>query len=362
MNDFIACFLYSNKDRNRIIYPSENVIYSGVYTSNQHILLTFDADPKYPALNLVLRQYKKARDLTYSVSIYSTSNFGISMAPAVSRENVMSLQGAWSGAGSGGASGRSRLFHTNPQYRIEVAEDTDMRVVLQSSPKLSVSVSVCKGDARLEYISSSCEAISSGDYRPALSTCAGVLKKGVYVCVVSTWVAGETGAYALEFRGAAAAKGKIKVSKLKTEEEMFSKNYKLEGVWDVENGVGCANYGRYNENMLYKFVSKSNGEMNARLSVLGIGKMQSDAEISLNVTVFELTEGQLRGRASSVGKNCGLVASSNDGVYSAGSAGVRLACNVVTGKEYGFVVSTFEPIEGPRFQLAVYSSCVLSFS
>ena len=44
--------------------PNEDILYTGVYTSNQHILLTFDADPKNPAVAIVLRQYKKFRDLT----------------------------------------------------------------------------------------------------------------------------------------------------------------------------------------------------------------------------------------------------------------------------------------------------------
>ena len=338
------------------------------------MLLTFDADPLHPAVSLVLRQYKKQRDLTYSISIYSTSNFGIGPAKDAAPRDRLAVQGSWSGAGSGGACGRSRAFYTNPQYRIEVAEDTDMRVVLQASPKLSVSASVSLSEKRLNFVSKDLEAFSSGDYRPAVSTCSGRLKKGNYVCVVSTWNVGETGAYALEFRGAGIGKGTVKICKLKGDDELYKFKSEIKGKWEPENGVGCANHGRYEENETYKFTAASKGELLCRLLV--VGEYEGEP-ISLNVSVFVLeqreaettqntqntqnTRLQIQSGASSIGKNCGLVGSSNGGVYSAGAGGVSVKVGLEEGKSYGVVVSSFEPLQGVKFEFKAFSDCKLNW-
>ena len=73
-NDFLTTFVYGGGGK-RIVHPHEKVVVNGIFSSNPHVLIRLDASSKHKVLNLVLRQYKKSRTLSYSLSLYCTSNF-----------------------------------------------------------------------------------------------------------------------------------------------------------------------------------------------------------------------------------------------------------------------------------------------
>jgi hypothetical protein len=87
------------------------------------------------------------------------------------------------------------------------------------------------------------------------------------------------------------------------------------------------------------------------------------ADTPINFTLFRLSEGgqYLPPHASSIARDCGVVASTNEGVYKASSGGVTIgATKVKAGCKYCLVVSTFEPISNLGYTLKLYSSVELS--
>jgi hypothetical protein len=140
---------------------------------------------------------------------------------------------------------------------------------------------------------------------------------------------------------------------------MYKHTYVIAGRWSAENGAGCANYGRYDENPIYRFAAGGKGEVVVRLGLKG----SYGDPISLNASAFALEPGgDLARGASSVGRSCGLLASSNDGVYGAGAGGVTCRFGVGSGGGLvGIVVSTFEPLRGAEYELKVFSTVKLEF-
>ncbi|GMI07851.1 hypothetical protein TrVE_jg2750 [Triparma verrucosa] len=347
-NDFLTTFVYANGGR-RVIYPHEKVVVNGIFSSNPHVLIRLDASSRHKVLNLVLRQYKKERSITYSLSVYCTSNF--SFGPLKDNGvNKFKLTGGWNP--SGGTSGRSGMFYQNPQYRVEVggSKPIEMSAVLKTNPQLSVSLSFVKGGRRVDYIGRDNEVLSSGDYRGAVALCRGKLQPGTYTMIASTWNAGETGGFVINFEGA------MKIAEIKQESEMMPHTYKWNARWTHETGVGCANYNRYTENLRIEFEVGSAGEIFGRLAVVGGG----GRGIAINASIFELKGGFLDPSASSVGKSCGLVSSSNDGIYKSASGGVTFHFRVKPNVRYACVVSTFEPESGVDFRLDMHSNVKLA--
>ncbi|GMH86802.1 hypothetical protein TL16_g10658 [Triparma laevis f. inornata] len=347
-NDFLTTFVYNNNGR-RVIYPHENVVVNGIFSSNPHVLIRLDASNRQKVLNLILRQYKKQRSITYSLSVYCTSNFSFGTLQDKG-VNKFKLTGGWNP--SGGTSGRSGMFFQNPQYRVEVSgnKPIEMSATLKTNPQLSVNLSFVKGGKRVDYITKDNEVVSSGDYRGAVAAARGKLQPGVYTMIASTWNAGETVQFVINFEGA------LKIAEIKQEKDMMPHSYTWAGRWTHETGVGCANYGRYAENMRIEFEVGSAGEIFGRLGVVG----SRSRGIAINASVFEMRDGMLDSRASSVGKTCGLVGSSNEGIYKNASGGVTFHLRVKPNARYACVVSTFEPETGVDFVLDLHSNVKLA--
>ena len=152
--------------------------------------------------------------------------------------------------------------------------------------------------------------------------------------------------------------GGVKVHEIKQEADLMPYCYSWGDRWGVQTGVGCANYRRYNENPRVAFEVGGRGAVFGRLRVGGgVG-----GKVAINVSVFEMGgDGELSPGASSIGRSCGLVASSNDGIYKSGSGGVTLpSFKVKSGVRYGVIVSTFEPMNGIDFELNLYSDVKFS--
>ncbi|GMH52483.1 hypothetical protein TrRE_jg8532 [Triparma retinervis] len=357
IDDFLTCFVYdsSKSVTKKITYPHENVILRGVYSGNPHFLVRIDACEDYPVMNLVIRQYKKWRDITFSLQVYSTESFSFGpMTVGQGNFPVQRIKGAFDP--SGGPSGRSSAFHSNPQYRIVVKGDArggerNVEFTVKANPKLCVSFSLLQGGGRKDYISTTDEVFCSGDYRAGVACASGRLRVDTaYTLVASTWNAGETGSFVLECAGK-----DVEIRALRMEGEGANYQYRAEGTFA---SVGCANYGRYTENASIEFTAAKTGELFGRLATKGKG-----ADTPINFTLFRLSEGgqYLPPHASSIARDCGVVASTNEGVYKASSGGVTIgATKVKAGCKYCLVVSTFEPISNLGYTLKLYSSVELS--
>lgn len=254
---------------------------------------------------------------------------------------------------SGGPSGRSSAFHVNPMYQVMAKGDggtgeRNVEFTLKTNPNLSVSMSLLRGGGRKEYVSKRDELFGSGDYRAGVATMSGRLKVDTpYTIVASTWNAGEMGAFMLECAGK-----NMEIRELKKETETMRYNYKVEGMWTRENGVGCANHGRYTSNPSITFTAAKPGELFGRLTIKG-----GRRDIASNFSIFEGST--LSPHASSIGRDCGLLVSSNDGVYKGGGGGVTIGLTRVKASTHIIVMSTFEPVTNLMFTLHIYSSVQL---
>mmetsp|Transcript_11674 Transcript_11674/g.23894 ORF Transcript_11674/g.23894 Transcript_11674/m.23894 type:complete len:759 (+) Transcript_11674:866-3142(+) len=352
--DFLTCFVYDSSKSltKKIVYPHENVILPGVYSGNPHYLVRMDASEKHPVMNLVIRQYKKSRDITFSLQVYSTESF--SFGPMNAGQGNFPIQKIKSKFDpSGGPSGRSSAFHVNPMYQVMAKGDggtgeRNVEFTLKTNPNLSVSMSLLRGGGRKEYVSKRDELFGSGDYRAGVATMSGRLKVDTpYTIVASTWNAGEMGAFMLECAGK-----NMEIRELKKETETMRYNYKVEGMWTRENGVGCANHGRYTSNPSITFTAAKPGELFGRLTIKG-----GRRDIASNFSIFEGST--LSPNASSIGRDCGLLVSSNDGVYKGGGGGVTIGLTRVKASTHIIVMSTFEPVTNLMFTLHIYSSVQL---
>jgi hypothetical protein len=360
-NDFLTCFVYdsSKSITRKVTYPHENVILNGVYGGNPHYLVRIDADEKHPVMNLVIRQYRKTRDVTFSLQVYSTESF--SFGPVSIGDGnfpVQRVQGAFNP--SGGPSGRSTAFHVNPQYRVLVrgegeggGRERSVEFTLKTNPKLSVSLSLLEGGGRKDYISKADEIFSSGDYRAGVACMQGKLKVDTpYTLTVSTWNAGEKGAFLLKCAGK-----NVDIRELKKEGDLMKYNYRASGTWTMSTGVGCANFGNYTANPTVEFVPAKSGEIFGRMGVEGRAR-----DTAINFTLFE-TQGQLPPHASSIGRDCDLVVSSNEGIYKNASGGITIGVTKVKkGTRYAVLLSTFDPTPNVTFRLELHSTVELKES
>lgn len=80
--DYLTLHVYKKQGGQRVYYPSDNAFFRGVYSNNPHTLVRFDLEGDDPGhYTLVLSQYEKTRDVSYTLNVYCTSAFRISVTP-----------------------------------------------------------------------------------------------------------------------------------------------------------------------------------------------------------------------------------------------------------------------------------------
>ena len=214
-----------------------------------------------------------------------------------------------------------------------------------------MNLSVLKGGGRKDYISKADEIFSSGDYRAGVTCMQGKLTVDTpYTLTASTWNAGEKGAFLLECTGK-----NVNIRELKKEGDLMKYDYGgASGTWTNSTGVGCANY---TANPTVEFVPAKSGEIFGRMGVEGRAR-----DTAINFTLFE-TQGQLPPHASSIGRDCGLVVSSNEGIYKNASGGITIGVTKVKkGTRYAVLLSTFDPTPNVTFRLELHSTVELKES
>jgi hypothetical protein len=153
-------------------------------------------------LALILSQFKKSSDLNYTLSCYCTEGFEFS-SPIPTLKYQTEISSTWSTYTAGGPIG-SDSYHTNPQYSVFVANETES-AVLQLSVTTTAATAVNamlfpvkrRGDKVLNCHKLS--IIDTGNYRHGFVVSdRKAIPAGAYTLVVSNFHVGQTGFYTLK--------------------------------------------------------------------------------------------------------------------------------------------------------------------
>ena len=185
---------------------------NGPYTNNPHVLVRYDLVKDVDrSLALVLSQYQKSKDLSYSIAIYCTERFKF-------RQSVdplpicRVLNGSWElrvsskqdqrstlGIGSAGGSPGKGSWGSNPQWSLNVGNDTIVQLKCMAMKTLAINVILVQSQTgrRVHHLYES-PTIDSGDYRYGfVVTARTLLTTGVYTLIASTFEAGQVGSFIL---------------------------------------------------------------------------------------------------------------------------------------------------------------------
>mgnify|MGYP000101635640 CR=1 FL=1 len=141
---FIALHLYDMKsetDTGVVYYANENVYQVGTYINNPHFLSRVDVPPGVSRFKVVVSQYEKIADLTFTLNVYCTAKCVISPLPRPCT-HVTKVQGAWSTADgtAGGSPNHPQTFLRNPQFVVKVTSASQLLLKLEGPRDVSLNV------------------------------------------------------------------------------------------------------------------------------------------------------------------------------------------------------------------------------
>ena len=136
VTDYLTMHIHRIKHpKQRVWYPDANLVLSGAYTNNQHVLVRYDADgndDRY--LSIILSQYKKSNDLGYTLSCFCTEKFELLNSEKLAI--CCPLAGSWKlrdsssdqerlslDIGTAGGPPGKGSFGSNPQWSVRIPSD-----------------------------------------------------------------------------------------------------------------------------------------------------------------------------------------------------------------------------------------------
>ena len=191
--EYITLHIFEdNKFLKRIFYPGKPMVH-GTYSNNPNYLVRFDV-PNGVGSNklytIVISQYEKTRDMTFSLCTFSTVPFKMKQIPITlgSATNERKIKGEWKGGAN-----RDELDKTKTQmsstsvkgnsYNIQIVVSTIMRIQLQAPKEIAISISLYDKKNNMK------EILTSGNYRHGYAYCESdhEIREGEYKLVVSSW-------------------------------------------------------------------------------------------------------------------------------------------------------------------------------
>ena len=193
---FIGLYIYANHGER--VFRSDGALMRGPYVDSPNILVKLDM-PCNTAYTVVVSEQALAR------SVYNFTLSAFSISPIIVQEarekypHVVSQRGAWTYSSSGGNAGSS-IYHTNPQFRIQLQETSALSLLLESeNENYAVHVKVIWSEGKAVTSVKSRDVIGdSGEYRNgyAFVEMANV-DAGTYTVVCSTFESGQLGRFSL---------------------------------------------------------------------------------------------------------------------------------------------------------------------
>lgn len=210
VTDYLTVHVHRNDQRKeKVYYPGgSSCVLTGAYTNNSHVLVRYDAkglQDKY--LSLVLSQYKKSNDLSYSLSCYCTAPFQLGK-PTKDPEHCVEFSSKWTSQSAGGPPG-SPAFGTNPMWSVSVAPGIwgrnrrgSFMLLTCTAPKATavnvMLIPVDRPGKRVRRVEQE-PVIDTGDYRHGfVASGLHFVPDGHYTLVVSSYYPGHVGTFALK--------------------------------------------------------------------------------------------------------------------------------------------------------------------
>mmetsp|Transcript_36362 Transcript_36362/g.109113 ORF Transcript_36362/g.109113 Transcript_36362/m.109113 type:complete len:659 (-) Transcript_36362:145-2121(-) len=204
-NDYLTLHIYRNtREKDRMWYSGgKNCVLTGAYTNNCHVLVRYDiAGPEDKHLSLVLSQYQKSNDLSYTLSCFCTHPFKLGH-PAKEQPVVAVINSEWTASSAGGPAGQPG-FRGNPMWSVSVpVEGAFVQVRCSSVKTFAVNVLLVGVDSPGERIWSVDRepAIDTGDYRHGFAATNAVwVPGGQYTLCASTFHRGQAGGFRIELK------------------------------------------------------------------------------------------------------------------------------------------------------------------
>jgi len=317
------------------------------------VLSRLDLDgEKDRTLSLVLSQHKKANDLNYTLSVFCTKgNFKLYKTPKLPSVNN-EISSSWTSTSSGGAPGKG-FFGSNPMWIVKVPPG-GAQMLLQCSTEMNLPVNLMLQDqkyiSRIKVDQHKVPTLETGDYRKSFAATNDVaaVQEGNYILVASTYYPGTRGSFVAKISSSVP----VVIKEIPTFKKLYQKSFR--GSWTFTSGTACGspNHGIYGSNPIYLLSKERRGHNKCYVHVkLDLPSKDRLKRIGLNVSCFECivdNDGSvsLPRSASPAGKSCGLISSSDSGVYVTGRP-VDLVADLSSSecKHFAVVPSTFDPCE-----------------
>lgn len=205
IDDYLTVHIHRNTSgKERIWYPgnSGNCILMGAYTNSPQVLVRYDvSQSKDKFLSLILSQYQKKRDISYTLSVYSTQHFGIAR-PTGDLPFSVEMHSAWTMRTSGGPLGRSS-FADNPMFAVEVPNSgaiVEIRLFTSRSTAINGILAPVGRFGECIRRNTGPPVIDTGKYRFGFVVSQSKrIDGGYYVLVVSSYQQGQEGVFQARF-------------------------------------------------------------------------------------------------------------------------------------------------------------------
>lgn len=374
-SDYLTCHIYQSTGGR--VYMNTYPHVNGLYTNDPHNLIRFDfhSQEELAVYTLVLSQLRRKSDISYTISMFSTSSFGLTHTPSLP-SHQLELNGAWMDAGSSsngfsssGGSTSNESFYLNPQYRLTVTEPALLHFEIFYPINIKGNISVISNSSmilnphgdlipdRTNRILDGEELVTSGPYRTGYCQCAHKFEPGLYNVIFSNYSSDMKGS----FKGlCASTSSSISLVAIPAEGIGLEKTT-VYGSWTDSTSCGCSNFGNYLGNPIFRIDIPMHFNKNIYLLLRLIPT--NIKHIPINISMYEIIgEDADSGRPALSGKSP-RTALASSGPYSSWPCGARIepffipqTSNSDHKISLAVIPSTYEPGMLAEFSIFCYSN------
>lgn len=345
-HDYISLKVQEEDEDCRDRQLSQQISTQGEYTNSLHIF----EKARLPSLSssgslLIYCSYESVvADTGFTLTAYAPTGLQISWDERVSRPPyVVQTEGRLTAKSAGGNASHPTFMY-NPQYHLKLFPpkrgDPRARSAITMSLKttrgllVNITAAWSQGE-RIDQLSQSNVAASSGAYTYGTAHLVNCLPPGDYTVIVSAFEPRYTGPFTLRVESENVAE----ISPIPQEGAGMYATI-VRGSWNVKSAGGSPSFRRYGTNPMYSFSPKVTTRIKARLQLV-----KPSASAALNLTIY---------RADDIGDFSRHVATS--GPYDDALSGVSTPETTLQPGTYVLVPSTYNPGILSAFQMHVYAS------